>query len=189
MKLKNDFKEEIKVAKKFSEKLNEIIKDTTSKTKDGKMKKVFSRKFYNEVANALVNDPDYEFESVQMKGGKPEPVVSKPSKAFREKLLKPIVGEFIDSADAEKYINEYQFTRSQTDALYDLGMAINIEMMRSGKTLRFPSQKDFIASIEMRELPESVYTNRQNGAKTKKKACMQLIKHSTTPPWLKEKLK
>ncbi len=176
------------MAKKFSDRLNEIIKDTTSKTKDGKMKKVFSRKFYNEVANALTNDPDYEFESVQMKAGKPETVVSKPSKAFREKLLKPIITEFIDSADAEKYINEYQFTRSQTDVLYDLGMAINMEMMRSGKTLRFPSQKDFTASIEMREMPETIYENKQTGAKTKKKKCMQLIKHSTTPAWLKEKL-
>ena len=91
--------------KSFKERLDEIVSTAKSKSKDGKMKGTFSRRMYNEVVNAMVNDPDYIFTTVQLKGGKPEEFVMTPVKDFREKLLTPILNEVrMDSEDQKKFI-------------------------------------------------------------------------------------
>ena len=175
--------------KPFSKAVAEIIKDTTAKTKDGKMKKTFSRKFWNDVANAMMNDPDYEFPGVTMKDGEAVETKTKPVQAFREKIIQPIAQEAgMDQTDAKKFAEEYQFNKAQSATVYDLSMAIDIENMRCGKALRVPRQKEWVATISVRDMPESTYENPPTGVKTKKKACKQLVKRSTTPAWLKQKI-
>jgi len=175
-------------SKSFSKAIAEIVQENTVKTKDGKMKKVFSRKFYNDVANAMLNDPDYEFPTVSMKDGKPVETKIKPVQAFRERIIQPIAQEAgMDQTDAKKFAEEYQFNKAQSATFYDLGMAMNVENMRCGKALRFPSQMDLVASVSLRELPDTTYVNK-NGVKTHKKKCLQLVKRSTTPAWLKQKV-
>ena len=111
--------------KSFREKLNDIVSTTVEKTKDKKMKSTFSRKMYNEVVTALVNDPDYEMETVQVKKNLPTAVVTKPVRAFREKLLNPILADLkVDSEDAKKYIEcalaHKDENRDLADTFYDL---------------------------------------------------------------------
>lgn len=175
--------------KSFKERLDEIVSTAKSKSKDGKMKGTFSRRMYNEVVNAMVNDPDYTFTTVQLKGGKPEEFVMTPVKDFREKLLTPILNEVrMDSEDQKKFIEGYEFTKGQTEAFYDIATASMEEYMNLGKTFRFPSTKDFSAAISVRNMPESVYTNNRTGNKTKRKAHRALVKKSSCPSWLKEKM-
>lgn len=175
--------------KTFREKLDEIVTTAKSKSKDGKLKSTFSRRMFNEVVNAMVNDPDYTFTTVQLKNGKAEEVATTPVKEFREKMLTPILNEVrMDPEDQKKFVENYEFTKGQTDAMYDVTTAAIEEYMGIGKTFRFPSTKDFSAAISIRKMGESTYTNPRTGNKTKRGAHRALVKKSSCPTWLKEKM-
>lgn len=177
------------MGKSFSEKLNEIVGATASKTKGGKMKPTFSKKMFAEVTNALLNDPDYEVTTVQSKGDGFERITSKPVKEFREKLLQPILAEVkMDSADAAKFIENYEFTKGQTEMFYDVASAAITEYMKAGKTFRFPSTEDFTGSISIRHNEPSVYEHKTTGAKIQRGAYDSIVKKSNCPPWKKTKL-
>ena len=175
--------------KSFKERLNEIVSSTAGNTKDGKMKATFSRRMYNDIVNAMVNDEDYEVENAQFKGGELVVTKSTPMKTFRTKLLNPILTEIkMDPSDAEKFIKDYEFTKGQTDGFYDLACASIMEYMGTGKSFRFPNKKDFVAAISLREMPESIYTNPNNGNKTKREGFVTLVKKSTCPAWKRHKM-
>ena len=173
--------------KAFSKRIKEIM-DGVKKTKDGKINSSFSRKFYDDVAGAVLNDPDYEFEEYKVRNGKPVATVTKPSRVFRDKVLYPIAKGFgIDDADAKKFSDDYEFTNTQAGTMYDLMAAINWEYMNSGKILRLPSKKDFVGSINITDAPADVYTNEHLGVRVKRNGHKVLQKRSNTPPWCKEK--
>lgn len=175
--------------KSFNERLNEIVNTTVSNTKDGKMKATFSRRMYNDIVNAMVNDENYEVENVQFKGGELVVTKSTPMKEFRTKLIGPILSEIrMDPLDAEKFIKNYEFTKGQTDGFYDLACSSIMEYMKTGKSFRFPNKKDFVAAISLREMPESVYVNPNNGNKTKREGFVTLVKKSTCPVWKRHKM-
>ena len=176
--------------KAFSKRLDEIVKAAKAASKDGKVKSSFSRKFYDDVAGAILNDPDYEFEQIKIKGGVATPVVTKPSREFREKLLAPIAKSVnMDAEDAKKFVEDYTFTPAQASTVYDLMSAVNWEYMNTGKILRMPSTKDFVGSINIKDVEGSIYENKQLGVKVKRKKHKTLLKRSTTPPWCKESIK
>ena len=175
--------------KTFSERLNEIVKAAKANSKDGSVKTSFSRKFYDDVACAVLNDPDYEFEEVRVRNGKPTVLTIKPSKAFREKIIAPILSTMnVDNDDVKRFVDDYQFSQAQAATIYDISSAINWEYMNTGKILRLPSKPDFVGSINVRNIDESVYENKKTGVKTKRKAHKALLKRSTTPSWCKEKM-
>lgn len=170
--------------KSFREKLNQIVTTTVEKTKDKKMKSTFSRKMYNEVVTALVNDPDYEMETVQVKNNVPTAVVTKPVRAFREKLLSPILADLkVDNEDAKKYIENYEFTKSQTENFYDLACSSIYEYMKIGKTFRLPSKEDFVAAISIRKMEPKLYVNTRTGKKSQREGYDSLVKKSVCPLW------
>lgn len=175
--------------KSFLDRIDEIVKTAKAASKDGELKTSFSRRFYDDVAGAIMNDPDYETKDIKVRQGKPTEIIRKPSKEFREKMFTPILNTFnVDSEDAKKFINEYEFTQAQAATMYDMMAAINWEYMKTGKILRLPSKKDFVGSINLRDVEESVYENKKTGVKTKRKAHRALLKRSNTPPWCKEKM-
>ena len=172
--------------KTFSEALKEIVSDVSSKTKGGKMKPTFSKKMFNDVVNALVNDPDYEMTTVQLKDGKPESKVTTPVATFREKLLTPILEEVkMDRDDITKFVKDYQFSTKQTDTMYDVISSAIYEYMKAGKTFRFPTKEDFNAAISIRKVESSMYINEKRGIKIKRDAYNSLIKKSSCPLWKK----
>ena len=177
------------MAKAFSKRIKEIM-DGVKKAKNGKVNPSFSRKFYDDVAGAILNDPDYETTEFKVRNGKPTEIKSKPSRAFREKLLLPIAKGFgVDEADANKFCENYKFTPTQANTIYDLMSAINWEYMNCGKILRLPSKKDFTGSIFIKDVPESTFVQPKTGKKTKSKAHRALGKKSSTPAWCKESVK
>lgn len=176
--------------KTFSEKLNEIVSNVSSKTKGGKMKPTFSKKMFSDVVNALVNDDEYVMETVQLKDGKPVNVVSTPVKEFRTKLLTPILEEVkMDRADIDKFIENYEFSPKQTEAMYDVMTSAIYEYMKVGKTFRFPSKNEFTASISLRKVEPSIYENEKRGIKVQRGEYLSLIKKSSCPQWRKTPLK
>lgn len=178
------------MAKSFTARLDEIVKRAKSDAKDGKLRKSFSRKFYNDVAEAVMNDPDYEFELAKVRDGKMEVVKTKPSRVFREKLFGPVMSTFnVDADDVKKFIETYQFSAAQANTLYDLMAAVNWEYMNTGKILRMPSKPDFVGAIYVKDVPETERTNSKTKEVTVNKKHKALVKKSVTPPWLKVKKK
>lgn len=176
--------------KSFNEKLKEIVESTAKKTKGGFMKPTFSRRMYTKVNTALVNDPDYTFETYQIKNGEPVKNVIKPAEELREKFLGRILADAkMDKNDIAKFVKDYEFTESQIEPLYDVATATMMEYMNAGKTFRFPSTKDFNASISIRNVEPSVYENKTRGIKVKRGAHKSLVKKSSCPAWLKQKVK
>ena len=176
--------------KTFTERLDEIVKNAKKASKDGNIKSSFSKKFYDDVAGAVMNDPEYEFDEIKMKNGEATVVKSKPTKEFREKLFTPIMKSFnVDSEDAQKFIEDYQFTPAQVSTMYGLMSAINWEYMKTGKILRLPSKEDFVGSVNIREVPETMYENKKTGVKVRREAHKVLLKRSNTPAWKKERIK
>lgn len=174
----------------FSQKLKEIVEATAKKTKGGKMKPTFSRRMYTKVNTALLNDPDYEMDTIQIKNGKPEKKPVKPSLEFREKFLGRILADAkMDKVDIAKMVKDYEFTESEVETLYDVNTAAMMEFMNAGKTFRFPSTKDFNANISIKNVKPSVYENKARGIKVKRAAHKSLVKKSSCPAWLKEKVK
>ena len=175
--------------KTFSERLNEIVEEAKSSSKDGTVKSSFSRKFYNDVACAVLNDPDYEFDEIRIRNGKPTKITSTPSREFRERIIAPILSTMdVDNDDIKKFVQDYEFTQAQAATIYDLASAINWEYMNTGKILRLPSKETFVGSINLKDIDESIYENKKTGVKTKRKAHKALLKRSTTPSWCKERL-
>ena len=175
--------------KPFSKRISEIIKSAKASSKDGELKSSFSRKFYDDVAGAVLNDPDYEFEGIKVRKGEAVPVKSKPSREFREKLLGPIAKGFnLDAEDAKKYIDDYEFTSAQASTIYDLMSAINWEYMNTGKILKMPATKEFAGAIQLRDVDESIYENEHLNVRVKRKKHKVLQKRSNTPAWCKESL-
>lgn len=185
------------MGKSFSEKMKEIKDSAVKKSKDGKIKAMYSQKAFNEVTNALVNDPNYSITTVKMKNGKYTEVVETPVREFREKLLKPLLAELkVDAQDQKSMIENYQFTKAQTEGFYGVTAAAIYEYMKMGKTYKFPSTKDFNASIKLREMPASKYESNRVDAKTGKKVAVKvkrdaytgLVKKSSCPAWKKHKI-
>lgn len=178
------------MGKSFSEKMKEITTAAIKKSKDGKIKAMYSQKAFNEVTNALVNDPKYVITIVKMKNGKYEEIKETPVHEFREKLLKPLLSEFkVDAQDQKAMIDGYQFTKAQTEGMYGLFTAAAYEYMKMGKTFKFPSTPDFNASIKLRHMPASVYENKTTKVKVKRDAYTGLVKKSSCPAWKKHKVK
>lgn len=176
------------MAKSFSERLDEIVKAAKASTKDGTVKSAFSRKFYDDVAGAVLNDPEYKFEEVKVRGGKPTKVVTTPSKNFREKMLTPLAKSFnLDETDTKKFVQDFKFSPGQAATIYDLMSAINWEYMNTGKILRIPAKEDFVGSIYLKEVGETTFKNPKTGKVTKSKKHRALGKRSSTPAWCKEK--
>ena len=174
--------------KTFSERLNEIVKAAKANSKDGSVKTSFSRKFYDDVACAVLNDPDYEFEEVRVRNGKPTVLTSNPSKAFREKIIAPILSTMnVDNDDVKRFVDDYQFSQAQAATIYDISSAINWEYMNTGKILRIPAKEDFVGSIYLKEVGETTFKNPKTGKVTKSKKHRALGKRSSTPAWCKEK--
>ena len=176
------------MSKTFDERMKEIA--GRGKTKGGKKKTGHSRTTFNEVVNILVNSPDYEQVTVQMKGDKPITTKTPVVENFREKLLTPILNDVkMDKEDQKEYIKKYNFTRSQTDGIYDIATAAIYEYMeKTGRSFRFPNTEDFNATIKLRENPASVYENKKTGVKVKRDAFTSLVKKSSCPAWKKHKV-
>lgn len=172
--------------KTFSEKLNEIVSGVSGKTKGGKMKPTFSRKMFADVLTAMVNDSDYELETVQLKDGKPAFTKTKPVEDFRTKLITPILEKAeMDKADIEKFVDSYEFNSKQLDPMYDVFTSAMYEYMKAGKSFRMPTRKDFKASISIRNVEPSIYENAARGIKVQREAYESLVKKSSCPDWKK----
>jgi hypothetical protein len=164
------------------------------KSKKGDKIRSFSRSDFNELLNAMLNDPKYEMETVQVVDGKLTNVKTPVVEDFRTKFIQPILTEFgVPKEDAGKIASDYRFKNSQTSVLYNFIADAVYQYIDADKKFNFPNRKDFCGSIYLKENDEAVVERDIRDIKDhktitghKKERRMKhktIVKKSTCPTW------
>lgn len=175
-------------------KLNEYLESIKTKNKEkvkngGRLVSTWSKKDFDNLLTTMLNDVDYETEVCGVKHGEKVSTKIHPVKDFREKFVKSIMETYMDEADAQEKSKHIKFSRSQVESMYPVISEAIYKYMESGKKFSFLTKDDFVGSISIKNMPETVTENKRYNTKTKRKAFKTLKKRSTTPSWLKERIK
>lgn len=185
----------------MSKTVNEVkleIASMVKKSKKNKPIKSFSRSEFDKLANAWMNDMNYEMVTVSKEDDKIVEKVCNPVRDFREKMIYPVLVEAgVPKEDASKLANEYEWKNSQTAAMFNVVTDIQHQYLDAGKKITLPARKDFVGSIQYNEVEayegEKEYTNPQTNTKIKRKekrgSHKILAKSSSCPKWLIEACK
>ena len=153
-------------------------------------KKTFNENYFNEIATAILNDPDYEKEEVVTKKGELETVKSTPIKDLRKAIIGSVAkAAGSDAAEQEKLINEHQFGKLP---MYDYVDSTLQEYLSIGKKFQLGRKENFQGTIEfIKQAPTVKDVKRPGSEETKKQRQGEYIKlkaKSTCPDNLKEDL-
>jgi len=178
------------MAKSFSEVFAEI-KANVSVSKKGKPVRSFSRSDFDKLAKAWLNEVGYKVEAVSTKDGE---LVKKdvfPVQEFRN-MLKVILQDFgVDKQAAAKVLDASYEIRN-VDGMYEICSELPYVYMDAGKKFDFIPRENFIGSMLLDEVGESVgeFTDIRSKEKihVQKKAHKILQKKSKCPKWLKSKV-
>lgn len=178
--------------KNFTEVFNEI-KEGLSVSAKGKPVKTFSRTDFDRLAKAFINTPDYEATTVSLKGGELQEKSVKPVEGFRG-MIQAILRDFgVDKAEAERVMSDSYEIKS-VNGLYEFVSELIYVYMDAGKKFDFLPKDDFVGSILLDEIEESVkdYPIKKKDGSTvtynvTKKKHKVLNKKSKCPQWKKSK--
>lgn len=132
---------------KYEEKIAKLKEESSSTA--------FSKKTQDEVASALINDPDYERREYRRKGTDFEVVKSYPVKDFRNGL-KDLVKSFgVDATEADK-IDTIDLSKKISNPVGEMSGVIVKGVMQTGKAFRFSPENDneTVMNIALHEMPE-----------------------------------
>lgn len=150
---------------KFAEKKAELKQQVQEKkTSSGKIRTTHSESAFNNLATALLNDPDYQDVSVTKVDGKPEQKVTKPVADLRKVMIGSVLKDAgVDAAEAAKIIAEHEFP---TVPMYGYTAALLEEYLDTGKGFTFQKREDLEATLRMETVPEvtKVITNQFAGS-------------------------
>lgn len=180
----NYFKEEFEMGR-FLDKKDEIIKASSSSNR-----KTFNTQEFNELATALLNEPDYVATIAVTKNGEYAEEDTTPVKDLRKGLIGGVLkAAGHDSAEQEKFVNEYQFS---TLPLYPFVSEITEQYLRCGKALTLRPKSDLRATITLEDKKEEIKESKVPATgdvrKTKMGAYKKVKVKSTCPANLREKL-
>lgn len=186
------------VYKTFKE-AKEALGKNIKKGKKGNKIKSFSRTDFNDMLNAMLNDPSYEMEFVKIVDGKLTSVTQPVIREFREKFITPILVEAgVPKDDAAKLAAEYHFRSNQTSMMYEFIADAIYQYMDADKKFNFPSRKDFTGSIYLKDNEEAMverdirdikdHKTIIGHKKEKRSAHKTIVKKSTCPSWLRHVL-
>lgn len=170
---------------KFAEKKEEITKASSASNR-----KTFNAQEFNELATALINEPDYEVVISTTKNGEYAEETTTPIKDLR----KPLIGSVMksaghDSAETEKFVAEHQFP---TLPLYGFVSEAVEQYMRCGKAMTLRSKSDMKATITLEDKPEEIKEVKVPATgevrKTKLGAYKKVKVKSTCPSNLRKKM-
>ena len=98
----------------------------------GKESARYSAEAVNKVTTALLNEVDYETETVKTVKGEKVVEKIKPVKELRETLAGIISKAGVDEADAKKFMEDYQFKGKEGAAFVPVAKAIVNENLKTG---------------------------------------------------------
>lgn len=153
-------------------------------------KKTFNETLFNELATVMLNDPEYEKEEMQRKGGELVKTTSQPMVDLRKALIGSVAkAAGCDGAEQDKLVAEHQFPKLP---IYDLVESSVREYLDLGKSFPFARQENMQASLEMTTVKPAIKEVRKPGATETKKQRQgefkKLKAKSTCPDNLKEDL-
>ena len=107
------------MAKTFKE-VKAELKANVKRGKNGNIIHSFSKTDFNELINALINDLDYQMETVKIVDGQLTDFSAPIVKEVREKLLIPVlIKAGVDRNEATEIASTFRYSNSQTSCLYD----------------------------------------------------------------------
>ena len=135
--------------------------------KNNKKKGVpFSRSKFTNVAQGLLNDPEYETEIIKTKNNEFITEKIQPVKDFRKAFIeKVLIDNGVDKVKAAQAAAQYEYTNKQSDNLYPIISETIDQYMRLGHTFRFMDKKDLSAAISVIDVEgsEKSYRNPNKG--------------------------
>lgn len=178
-------------------KFNEVwsmLHDENMKATEGKKHRnvPYSKKKEAQLAQALLNTPDYEMPVMKTKNGEFFEEKQQPVAEFRKQFVEKVLKDNgVDKQQAEAASKEYNFSLAQAQALNNLNRESVEQFMRAGFSYDFGHKKDFAAQIKLRDIPDRVVTGKIPGTgevvKTHELPHKALVKKSGTPKYCKQK--
>lgn len=134
---------------KFADKKEEIIKASSASNR-----KTFNAQEFNELATALINEPNYEVTVATTKNGEYSEKTTTPIKDLRKSLIGSVMKSAgHDSAETEKFVDEHQFP---TLPMYNYMSETVEQYMRCGKAFTLCPKDDMRATITIEDKPEEI---------------------------------
>lgn len=133
--------------------VKEVIEEI--KSKDDTAINRFSKKNFNALLKAMVNDTEFSEKYAKVKGGElagEEEVMV--TKNFRKWIQKVIEKAGVDKNESSMVL-ESSFSIDDVDGLYDFFAAALYEYINSGCKFDLPSKKDFKGSIYLKKNPKA----------------------------------
>lgn len=154
----------------FQAKKEEIM----NATKGTSNKKTYNETQFNELATALLNDYNYEMETVATEGGEVVDKVSTPVKDFRDKAITPLLTKAgLDKSEAQTLTETYEFP---TLPIAPLVSEMIEHYTDAGKRFNLQPKRDLKASITM-EVVEPVVDKVVQNPKTKEESLLSTDQH------------
>jgi hypothetical protein len=118
----------------------------------GKESARYSAEAVNKVTTALLNEVDYETETVKTVKGEKVVEKIKPVKELRETLAGIISKAGVDEADAKKFMEDYQFKGKEGAAFVPVAKAIVNENLKTGKVFKLSETDECVATLRIKHV-------------------------------------
>lgn len=143
--------------------VKEVLGEITPEKGTGR----FSKKAFNELVDALVNDTEFAAKVAVTKNKELAEVKEVfVGKEFRKFLKRILEKAGVDKADAS-IVMDPSFEIDNVDGMYELISTAIYEYMDAGNRFEFLPREDFRGSLTLRQKPESTETRRVRNPQTK----------------------
>lgn len=159
-----------------------LFKETFEEITANVKSKGFSKKDFNTLMEAYINDPNIIVEDVKVSGDNYIVTRKKPVKAFR-KMLGDMLRELgVDAMEVQNFEENYQF--SKVDSLRDFMNNFIYFYMKTGRKYELAKKEDLVANIYIKERGAVTKTNKK-GEIVEQDAYNSLGQKSPCPAWKK----
>lgn len=152
----------------------------------------------NTIMRALINDPDFTFETVIISGGIPSPKEIKPTEGLRKFLQNVLIKAGIDKEDSKSVLSS-DFKIDDVNGLYEFMAVAMYLFMDNGNKFDMLPTKEFKATFALENVAKKEKTAEKKNPKDGKSLGMwkttleqhkklKLVK-SECPVWLKSRKK
>lgn len=180
---------------KFAEVWKALNDENTKATKSKKSKNVpYSKKKEAMMTQSLLNTPDYSSKVMRTKNGEYIEEEIMPVAEFRKQFVGKVLRDAgVDKAQAEDAEKNYEFTMAQSTAFANMARENTEQFMRAGFTYEVAKKKDLVASTKIEKIDARDVVARVplTGETTESHhgAHLELTRKSSTPAWLKKRIK
>ena len=180
--------------------VNETLKEMVGKVNDNGKVSVnrFSKKNFNKLLKAMMNDTDFSIKVPVVKGGEVDHYEEVMVNENFRKFLKKVLEKAGVDKNESSVVMDSSFTIDNVDGVYEFITTAIYEYMNAGNKFDFLPKEDFKGSVYLKNNPAAVTeprearnpaTNEVIGTfKYKNEAYKSLACSSPCPDWLKSRI-